>query len=192
MSSHYEANVHTGATNVQYTCLGATLDTCFGALSVYGFHQTLGQKFVLCTSCTVLGGPILHALQRKFLLCISFLGIARPQSQFPHSCVCERFVYSQDRSTYFLQKNRQIEGGNISKFAHSHMNVAVLFLFWEYLFPIFGIGSLQCVFAVHGSHQTDSRPYYVHIIRGFNLSLRPGTPNINVLGLSHETLARVS
>ncbi len=26
---------------------------------------------------------------------------ARPQSQFPRSCVCERFIYSQDRSTYF-------------------------------------------------------------------------------------------
>jgi hypothetical protein len=26
---------------------------------------------------------------------------ARPQSQFPHSCVCERFIYSQDRPTYF-------------------------------------------------------------------------------------------
>ncbi len=25
--------------------------------------------------------------------------IPRPQSQFPHSCVCERFIYSQDRST---------------------------------------------------------------------------------------------
>ncbi len=24
----------------------------------------------------------------------------RPHSQFPHSCVCERFIYSQDRSTY--------------------------------------------------------------------------------------------
>ncbi len=36
---------------------------------------------------------------------IPFLGIAWPQSQFPHSCVCERFIYSQDRSTkstYFL------------------------------------------------------------------------------------------
>jgi hypothetical protein len=27
---------------------------------------------------------------------------ALPQSQFPHSCVCERFIYSQDRSTYFF------------------------------------------------------------------------------------------
>jgi hypothetical protein len=31
----------------------------------------------------------------------SFSGIARPRSQFLHSCVCERFIYCQDRSTYF-------------------------------------------------------------------------------------------
>ncbi len=36
------------------------------------------------------------ALQRQFRLCIPFLGIARHQPQFPHPCVCERFVYSQD------------------------------------------------------------------------------------------------
>ncbi len=27
-------------------------------------------------------------------------GIARPQSQFLHSSICERFIYSQDRSSY--------------------------------------------------------------------------------------------
>jgi hypothetical protein len=32
------------------------------------------------------------ALQRKSHLSIPFLGIARPQPQFPHSCVCERFI----------------------------------------------------------------------------------------------------
>jgi hypothetical protein len=51
-----------------------------------------------------------RALQRKSHLCIPFLEIARPQSQFPHSCFCERYTvytYSQDRSTYFLQQNRQ-------------------------------------------------------------------------------------
>ncbi len=48
-----------------------------------------------------------YTLQRQFSLYIPFLGIARPQSQFPHSCVCERFIYSQDRSTYFLQQKRQ-------------------------------------------------------------------------------------
>jgi hypothetical protein len=56
---------------------------------------------------------LIITLQRKFHLCIPFLGIAWPQSQFPHSCVCERFIYSQDRSTHFLQQNRQINCGNI-------------------------------------------------------------------------------
>jgi hypothetical protein len=51
---------------------------------------------------TTIINSILHtALQRKSHLLIPFLGIARHQSQFPHSCVCERFIYSQDRSKYF-------------------------------------------------------------------------------------------
>ncbi len=45
---------------------------------------------------------LFNALQRQFRLYIPFLGIARPQPQFPHSCVCERFIYSQDRSTYIF------------------------------------------------------------------------------------------
>ncbi len=49
-------------------------------------------------------------LQRKSHLCIPwpFLGIARLQSQFSHSCVCERSIYSQDRSTY-LAAVKQID-----------------------------------------------------------------------------------
>ncbi len=45
--------------------------------------------------------PAKNTLQGKSHLRIPFLGIARPHSQFTHSCVCERFIYSQDRSTYF-------------------------------------------------------------------------------------------
>ena len=80
-------------------------------------------------------------LQRQFRLYIPFLGIARPQPLFPQSCVCERFIYSQDRSTYFLQQKRQTHRGNI-KFVHRHMTVEIgtetpIFLFWEYLFQIF-------------------------------------------------------
>jgi hypothetical protein len=52
-------------------------------------------------------------LQLQFRLYIPFLGIAWPQPQFPHSCVCERFIYSQDRSTYFLQQKRPTHRGNI-------------------------------------------------------------------------------
>jgi hypothetical protein len=55
-------------------------------------------------------------LQRKSHLCVPFLGISRPQYQFPHSSVCERFIYvlySQDRSTYFLHQNRHTDHGNI-------------------------------------------------------------------------------
>jgi hypothetical protein len=44
----------------------------------------------------------LTTLQINFDLCIPRNGTARPQSQFPHSCVCERFIYySHDRSTCF-------------------------------------------------------------------------------------------
>ncbi len=42
----------------------------------------------------------LKTQNRKFETNIPRKGIARPQSQFPHSCVCERFIYSQDRSAY--------------------------------------------------------------------------------------------
>ncbi len=57
-----------------------------------------------------------RTLQGKSHLCIPFLGNARPQSRFPHSCVCERFIYSQDRS---LQQNgrpilEMTEPGNTS------------------------------------------------------------------------------
>jgi hypothetical protein len=41
------------------------------------------------------------ALQRNFDLCIPGKGTERPQSPFPHACVCKRFIYSHDRSTYF-------------------------------------------------------------------------------------------
>jgi hypothetical protein len=47
-----------------------------------------------------------YALQRKSHLSISRKGIARPQSRFPLSCVCEQFIYTQDLSHIFQQQNR--------------------------------------------------------------------------------------
>ncbi len=74
-----------------------------------------------------------------------------PISKF--TCVCERFIHSQDRSTYFLQQNRQIDQGNIHLYSINRSQtyecrietIAAQFLFLEYLFRIFGIGSLQCM-----------------------------------------------
>ncbi len=40
-------------------------------------------------------------------------GIARPQSQFLQSCVCERLIYSHDRSAFLLQENMWTDPGNI-------------------------------------------------------------------------------
>ena len=37
-------------------------------------------------------GPRSATVQRKSHLCIPFLEIARPQSQFLNSCVCEQFI----------------------------------------------------------------------------------------------------
>ncbi len=50
---------------------------------------------------------------------------ARPRSQFPHSCLCEQFIYSHDRSTYFAAaKYRQNDPGNI-EIAYRYMNVGL-------------------------------------------------------------------
>ncbi len=49
----------------------------------------------------------------KFETNIPRKGIVRPQSQIPHSCVCERFIYSHDRSAYSGAGNMWIDPGNI-------------------------------------------------------------------------------
>ncbi len=52
---------------------------------------------------------------RKFETYIPRKGIARPQSQFLHSCVCERLVYSHDRSAYSAAGNMWTNPGNCSQ-----------------------------------------------------------------------------
>ncbi len=75
----------------------------------------------------------------------SFSG--KPQSRFPHSCVRERFLYSQDWSTYFLQQKVDSSWEYVKRpqtHEYGNWDCGRAVLFWEYLFRIFGIGSLQC------------------------------------------------
>ncbi len=53
----------------------------------------------------------LHALYRKSEGCIPINENVRSCSPFPHSCICERFIYSQDQSAYLAgQIGRPILG----------------------------------------------------------------------------------
>jgi hypothetical protein len=85
---------------LQSTCAHAicfALLTSIHFLSNYGFNCSALCPFI----CNKVFNCSFYTLQRKSHLCIPRKGIARPQSKYPHSCVCERFIYSQGRSTYF-------------------------------------------------------------------------------------------
>ncbi len=110
--------------------------------------------FCGCLLCTA------KTQYRKFKINITRKGIARPQPRFPHSCVCERFIYSQDLSAYsaagkyvdrsweYINRSQTHECGNwdwgraipflvIFILNFRYCVFAVQFLFWEYIKRIF-------------------------------------------------------
>jgi len=58
------------------------------------------MAFTISQNCLVYGDKIRPTLYRISYLCIPRNETVRPHSQFLHSCICERFIYSQDRSAY--------------------------------------------------------------------------------------------
>ncbi len=68
------------------------------------WHYQMGSPF----NCTA------KTQYRKFETKIPRKGIARPQSQFPHSCVCERFIHIlRINLPILLQENMWTDPGNI-------------------------------------------------------------------------------
>ncbi len=63
-----------------------------------------------------------NALYQRFETNISRIETARPCSQVPHSCICERFIYSHARSVNAIQQNGRTDRGNIL-IAHRYMDV---------------------------------------------------------------------
>jgi hypothetical protein len=56
---------------------------------------------VSCKLCFLVTLAI-GTLYRKFETNITRYATAWPRSQFLHSCICEQFIYSKDRSVYFV------------------------------------------------------------------------------------------
>ncbi len=65
--------------------------------------HTQMSKLLNIGTCTATKIPFMY----------SFSGNSAASASISTSCVCEQFIYTQEQSSYFLQQNRQTDGGNI-------------------------------------------------------------------------------
>jgi hypothetical protein len=121
------------------------------------------------------------ALHRKFETNIPKNETARPRSQFLHSCVCEQFIHSHDRSAYFGALRLWTDRGNIY-IAHRYMYVDIgykaeknSFVSGNIGLKIFGTVHLQCVIS---AEFRDKRAVAVPL----NIFIEKTVTNINGVG----------
>ncbi len=79
------------------------------------------QPYSILKTDTGLSTHAGSTLQGKSHLCIPFLGIARPQSQLPHSCVCERFIYSLPGSVHIFPCSK------IGRLSYKYINLSQIY-----------------------------------------------------------------
>ncbi len=95
----------------------------------------------LCCTENLSFCSVFATLQRKYHFCTPRKETARPQFQFPHSCILAPFIYSQDRSTYFP-----------AAIAHRNINVGIWMRPHSFIsgnicfeFSVFCLCNVQCV-----------------------------------------------
>jgi hypothetical protein len=103
------------------TVRGLTVEGVLG-LELHGLRQlhhvqdeSLAPRQQVRLQFSSLGQHNIHTAT-KIPLMYSLCGNCAAPASVPIStsmCLCERFIYSQDQSTYFLRQNRLIDCGNI-------------------------------------------------------------------------------
>ncbi len=93
--------------------LSSTFPQQYISSAVLYLSSTLSQRYIPQQFITSATHYTAKTKCRKFETNIPRKEISGPQSQFPHSCVCERIIYSRDGSAFSAGGNMWTDPGNI-------------------------------------------------------------------------------